>query len=807
MALTPPPSDYAYISNDLRSAINVLMGGSAVTPLSPPPDGVLSLTGCAITCNGDCYIGDGNVVIGGHAPACIERCIICRFGPRSIAYSRRHALRGKLKKIFIKKVEMHTISRDCASSGSGVICMYYDKLNEIFDDASLLSFTEALDIAEAFHQRQISLCRLASGSNRFTSILPSLPSPQAPSIPVSQPPILTPGSGTIPSLIPCACPSVISCDCPSVILPSVVSSLCVGEIDGNPNVSNVTKILFNGSTEVATDAGNGIVIINAPNSPSPLGGAFDITGLNLFTGRTSQSNINYETVAGDSHNYLTNDVNSVILTEPSFGYASVGVVSVVLNGETIAQIDLGANFVEANRNTGQNIPDYDTNSGTFTISGGIAPFQGSAIGKGNMRINFVNPFGGIDINAYQEGQIVITFFDKTVFRQGYNTVELIHTGCPICPLSEDTLKLFNDIDIGSNPSIINEDLSIVLLNTKYLSGVSYIGENSILGLSFDVLNGFNNVYHISNAPATFDDNPSDWGVLTTSVPYTDGTVSGVSTPPDIGETMIVTNKEILVPTNIEENDAQITITPRDPYGSYIPVTTASQNLMIMSFGNPSTATEEFFRDEDYRIPLNIDFDIAPSNPATIGNWDSSISLAAGTTGYTTSLQVYDPDVTIKNILIHPETDYTGRIPVGPDYTGLAGGSSYRYVRLFQDQNTVDRFNGIISIPGIVDSDLGTNINIFIKVPGRTAWLDATAPFVLGTFAANAPVGNPDFVEGCRINSGVNSPDLNGRIEFTLGPIGTEVSSGHAIYVMIEYANNSIPNVLNGTGQGFSIINW
>lgn len=581
-------------------------------------------------------------------------------------------------------------------------------------------------------------------------------------------------------------------------------SLTVTEIDGSPVCAPVSKIVFNGTSEVVS-CSPGVAYINAAAPPPPLGGDFVLSGTTLYLGRESDGNINYEGAAGDAHDYITYD-GTLILTEPSFGYASQGVLTLSLNGSVVAQIDLGSNFVEANRSSGQNMNDYDTGIGPYSLVDGRCDFIGSLAGMGYMIITHVDPTSGIDTDQYQEGRVEVHIQNSSFWRQGYNYIELSHTGCSACPRYENTFKIFYDTDpYGTNdPQATSQDLSEGVVSPKYVSGVEYYGDGSTFTLNFIVDYAFNNVYHVSNAPAVINDGPSDWGISDTEIPYTDPSVSGVSAPPQIGETMTVSNYQITVPQNQDENDAVISVTPRDPYGNYTTVTTPSHNFMINSWGIVSDATHEYFRDEHYRFRDTTNFNTVPSQAT--GDWDSAVSLTSSTSGYTNALQVYDPDNSTPNRLIHPHVNYSSRNPAGnPDYSGLASGTNYRYYRVFQ--GTTDNSNGILSVPGLSDADLNSgNIKIEIKVPSKTMWLDVWQDYVPATFPTNAAYPGGIDGTGCRINSGIHSPDIDGTVEFTLGTYASDASVGRYLFVRVTYANSSAPQ-LTGEGSGFSIINW
>ena len=227
----------------------------------------------------------------------------------------------------------------------------------------------------------------------------------------------------------------------------------------------------------------------------------------------------------------------------------------------------------------------------------------------------------------------------------------------------------------------------------------------------------------------------------------------------------------------------------------------------MSAATSSTTTEEFFQDEQYRQPLTENFDIVN---ALTGNFASATSLLDGSR--TNELQVYNhEDLLNKNQLKHPAFNYTTAFnPTGsPDYSSLSASTGLQYVRAFQA--TVDKSNGIVSVPGLSDSDvnlaLSSNVRIDIKVPTKTVWLSLNKPFVLATFAFGADIATGADGEGCRINTGVHSPNIDNQMQFTLGTFFTGAAQSRIVYVRVTYDNSGIPNNLHGGGAGFGIVDW
>ena len=171
------------------------------------------------------------------------------------------------------------------------------------------------------------------------------------------------------------------------------------------------------------------------------------------------------------------------------------------------------------------------------------------------------------------------------------------------------LDIFYDTDIGANPStsvpIITEDVPVF----KYLSGVKYYDTGSTWEVDVTAINCFDNVYHSSEAPVVF----SGWpGMGTIDIRYDNASVVGVSDPPDINETMSISNWSLGQAINQMSSDARITATSRDPYGTYTPTQSSSQNILIWSYGSASTDLIEHFRDEDYRLLVE-DYDTIPSS--------------------------------------------------------------------------------------------------------------------------------------------------------------------------------------------------
>jgi len=579
------------------------------------------------------------------------------------------------------------------------------------------------------------------------------------------------------------------------------------DIPGGPNeveVTEVSEIRFITQTapnedHFVNDLGDGVVYIGAAPTPDPLGG--DLTGLPaLVTGRMSQSNINYPPAlaAGDIYDRITQSSTFTFSHGAGqFNNASLGNLILSINGVDVANIDLAANFQEADRGGSQDMNNYDTTGTGSPITNGVVSFVG-----GDLTLVSVGTTS-LPSDVYQQGtaQINVT---AAALRQGYNTVQLRHVAGGTNSTNE--LVWFYDTNAagGANdPDITGLSLVEDTPSLNNLSGVPYYGSGSTFDLDLTLNDGFDNVYHQSEIPVTLDS--SDFGFFTAGVDINDASVSGLSTPPDISETMAVNNFGIILGGDVQNAAPEVEATPRDPYGSYTPVTDVT-DFVLMSALPDSTDVFEGFVDERYRLPPSTNFDVPIAGmPGPPSLWDSTIALTD--VSRTDELQVYDEFATPSARLIHPVTDLSSaaRNPQpAPDYSSLAAGTNFVYRRVFR--STIGaRTNGILTFPGLAEADLVSDITLRIKIPGRTVWLDLTAPFNGGTFPTGAPLVGGSDGEGCRINIGVNSLDINNSIEFSLGAIGTDGSSDFQLILEIGYADSGTAEVL-GTGAGVSL-NW
>lgn len=563
-------------------------------------------------------------------------------------------------------------------------------------------------------------------------------------------------------------------------------SLQVTEYDEDPLGTEIEKLVFvqpEDNVYIDTNDIKRTAYIGPPGAPLSLSGQpLSLYGTNLVNGGLSQSNTNYKSTdpAGDVVSYITRDVIFNVET-PSGDYSNYGdrgLVKVYINNNLISTIDLGANFDTSLRDNNQDLTTYDTQGLGDPITDGVAAFTGSGSGYGQTRLLSVGKYN--NFKFYQTWRVRVEFTDASIFRQGYNEIQIVHELD-----SEDggnqqsaVLDIFYDTDSGPDPTVSTPIVADDVPVFQWLSGVKYYDQGSTWTVDVTGNNLFNNVYHSSGAPIVL----SGWpGLSATNVVVTDASVTGVSDPPDIGEIMTISSWGLTQAPNQASSNAIITATPRDPYGSYTAAQSASDNYLIWSYGTASTELVEHFRDEQYRL-LDQSYDTIPVS--IIGEWDSEQSLVTydGSNG----LQLYMDE------LIFPVTDFSTYKPTGnPDYSGLAIDTDKVYVRAFRHVNT-SHASGTLRLTGITKSQLyNRDVKVWIKAPSQTGWLDLTRDYNFSDFSGVDG-------DGCWVDRDVQS---NSDFKFTLGTNYTQ-NSGWMIIVKVQYPSVSAPTI-----SYMSIIDW
>ena len=451
--------------------------------------------------------------------------------------------------------------------------------------------------------------------------------------------------------------------------------------------------------------------------------------------------------AGSQIGYIIKDAQFNLQTpDPSEAVNSgdKGVLELHINDSKTDEFDLAAAFDEAQRTGSQSYTPVQSANGQLTVT---------SVEKHN---NF---------KAWQKVVALINLA-PTDLRRGWNTVQLKHTGLS----TDQTSAVF---EVYHDDALTTPNLDPVVLsihdnsNPKFLSGVRFLGQGDQVKVSTVGNALFDNTY--VNNPLELYGN----GFPTTAVAPTDGSVTGLSNPPVVNETMTVTDKVLtLSVANKCDADARITGRPRDPFGTYSTVNSASQNLLLSTFGNRSSATTEHFDDENYRLPLNWDSDDKAS--VITGQWDSETLLSNGN-----AQQFILSDN--EQGLLYPDANFTGFQPANTaDYSAFSGDQQYLRAFISPSSKTSIELQ-LLGVAGGVGQVGAGDVNVEVKLPGNTGWLDCAKAF-------DSSAGVSADGDGC-LSGSISYSGGKATINATFGGKAT-FDSDMRLYVRVTLRNGN-----------------
>ena len=433
-----------------------------------------------------------------------------------------------------------------------------------------------------------------------------------------------------------------------------------------------------------------------------------------------------------------------VLTYTGFGSADKGTIHSRINATNFVSFNLLTAFVEANRNGNQGAG----------YAGASIPYSPAS---SRLQITSVGRYASF--GAYQTGTIIYSPLTADA-SLGHNTYELVHTvsGDKVSP----TYSLYYDASTLPTSGALTGNIQTISL--KYLSGIPAYGSGSSFSFSMAAsANAFANTYNTSGIWAQI----SSSGTITvaaTNILLTDSAAVGVSTPPAIADTPSISNKVISFNSNVTTDTPSWAVAIQSPRGASTNNMLFKTSFYINTYGNDSTAIQDTFVDEVYRIPSNGSYDSVAS--VTGATWTSSAVLAS----YELML--------FKAGLCYTNKSFTGYAPVGPDYSGRSGTQSY--IRKFTLASTTN------AVLYLTPTSLPSGVTIRIKLPGLTGWINPLSPYLGGTPSADG--------DGCLVGSTTVGSEL--KIPMTFGTNST-VNSGNFILVKLSW-DNTVVSTFNVT---------
>jgi len=507
----------------------------------------------------------------------------------------------------------------------------------------------------------------------------------------------------------------------------------------------------------AVDEINEVLVDLVPEPPDGLDGTDLVGSRPPCTGKlpTGLNSVWYQDgkVAGDTvSSIIINNSNVLSSINPStrFNKGDEGTLIAKHNeggaGLTVTgTLDIEANFDESV--VGPAIQDLTTwdNQGTEDpVIDAIVTFSG---GAGSLEVTHVGWHN--DFNYWQRMNAQI---NATNLQEGFHGYVMTHS-VPLGDQSTNEYKFWYDDDTNAlsfslSPSISENTLG----SSKYISGVRYYSTGDTFDITYSGSNVYRKCYHISHVSRyRFDGESGLTDVNPVSVPhYTD----------DIGVAKIITIDRL----DYYTTDARLAAYLYHPWKPSVSATSPSANMLVATCGGDNDAKHEYFCEENYRLP-NGAYDTVPSG--ITGNWNSQTTLVDG------QALVYNLRVQSAN----GSHDFTTYLPAGnPDYSSFSGNQVY--LRAFYD--ILAHSSVILTISSIGTSDLGAlgsgNVNLEIKLPTQTGWLDAGTDYSAATFTGIDG-------DGCKVSM------TNGSISITFGTFSS-INSGGMFIARLTFRNTN-----------------
>lgn len=470
-----------------------------------------------------------------------------------------------------------------------------------------------------------------------------------------------------------------------------------------------------------------------------------------FTGYLSadtSSNFKPTQLAGSLVTYIINDGTfDLELTNSStcMNYGDVGTLELYVNNVLRDSFELGANFINAER-------------------AGVQSWTPKSSAYSKIEVTYVGKYNNFSANQRAN---VILHLNNSDLRKGYNFIELRHINLPEANQISEKFEVFYDTSVN-NPTLSPPTLTVASnTNPKWLSGIRFLGLNDTINISMTGNHIYANTF--VDTPVAITNIPASSNV---NIAYNDSNLIGLSNPPSMNSPFNLVNKTITL--NVANKctvSPLITCTPKDVFGSYTPVTNNPLKMLISTFADTSTFTNEYFDTEKYRLPLTHDLNLLT---APINTWDSTLPLTNG------NAQQY---VIVENDhgLVYPSIDFTSYLPIqSASYAGFFG--DQKYLRAFVSPTSKSNIQIILEGVTAGIGTVGTGaVNVQIKLPTQTALLDAAKPY-------DSTVGVLQNGNGA-LTGAISYVGGNAIINITFGGRVTYDSS-MLLYVLITLRNNT-----------------
>jgi hypothetical protein len=542
-----------------------------------------------------------------------------------------------------------------------------------------------------------------------------------------------------------------------ILAPSPAPS--VDRINYEQSAGETAKLSFDASNTItsynnsSTNAGFDTIARNGTYQSETSGSNFR---LGVYNAQNLSGLINFTTAENSTGGYVS-------YASGAFGNAERGSLKLELNGAVIHTADLSSFTGTGNPATGS--ANSLTNGSGFT---NVSTIASSYDGNGAEWYIFKHRTAKFLIEADEQAT-------------GWNYLRIVHT-IDAVDYTTNYIEWINDT-VGASQalSVSNERIEdIVTSGSIHLSGVEY---NTAITANYKV--GINNIYR---------------NVFPTGTPISFSSTRATSPSAQAVPSLGIGEDETKLLEITASFDLLGTISPSQTIGLGVNAThplksnlsnagsaTATGFLVFDNTPPVSSNIAETFINEDRRVTSG-SYDTISSVIAAGATWDSETSIESGeaaTSGYDDGL------------LQLGTSEYNGRLyspistalPNSGDFASLANGASNpnysgesgqkTYFRKIENTQVGDLYSLKVSTTKgstlFNNSSLGTgNVNVYIKIPSVTGWMDISQNFSYGNIADG---------QGALISTAGNDTDSNNNIHhITFGT--ASVSNGDYLVLKI-----------------------
>jgi len=452
--------------------------------------------------------------------------------------------------------------------------------------------------------------------------------------------------------------------------------------------------------------------------------AVDVNG--SYAAATSGSNIRKgiyngtASVIGDLNEDVPAYVHNTGVTNyvaNAFGNANQGTLELYVNGTLVHSVDLTLS------SAGTGVPGSGTASKLNASGSGFINLSqtGSAVQSNNLPFT---PF------QHRTGRYTIHPNDQ---QNGWNYARVIHNR-GVSQTQTNYLEWVNDNNadalVASNNSLTFEGSGSI-----HVSGVEYF-QSGTLTYRAKVDNAYKYIYDTTAISFTTSNSSAASSGLSVSFASQAKPTINTSGGENHTKALHLTASSALTADYFTSGSITVGTTVTHPLKSDL--TNGGQattsGILTYNYSNTSTETAETFRRENYRIlsgAYNTQADVIDN--ANV--WNSTVFMTSSNGGHSDGLQFFNATlVSPKNTTNGGNfSTFSGGPSGNPDYSGISGVRTF--YRWFKNTSGAQydlslSMNGSSTIVSNGTALNGTRIKAFIKIPGKTGWMDVALPYVL-----------------------------------------------------------------------------